>query len=398
MAKHAIYCDGTWRNRDKDKFDTSVARFFEIHAAHIPAGSRDSCMYLAGVGANDARSDKVCDADGSHDVDRIGDPPGFWDKWTGGAFGEGLDDDILSGYRYLTERYQDGDEIYLFGFSRGATMARSLAGLVNASGLVDDRSKLQDALAWYRARKGTGEAAKEAAWTKRLALSPRYVTSQEEADWRVARGHAPGKLLKIAYVGVFDTVGTLGVGGVLAQLRLSRGRFHDNFLSGIVQAARHALALDDRVAFYRPTRWNPDGLAELNERGRDSKGELLYQELWFPGNHGKVGGSGEERRISNQVAHWIADGARDAGLDLDLQDLERAHDDYAGTLHNNQGFDPLKLVPWVRVGPVRFEALHQVSVQRLRWLPEYRPPSLNKFFWREDQFAKVFVEEPTRHV
>jgi uncharacterized protein (DUF2235 family) len=128
MKKKFVLCfDGTWNSADSRKAETNVARI----ARAVRANSGDDCipqltLYLRGVGSTGIALQKVLE----------------------GAVGEGVDDNIRSGYMFLAQNYEPGDGIYLFGFSRGAFTARSLAGFISSCGLLK-RQRLGDIVdAW----------------------------------------------------------------------------------------------------------------------------------------------------------------------------------------------------------------------------------------------------------
>ena len=194
--------DGTW---DKAKTRTNVARLWRAIAPTDAADNVQLCQYVAGVGV----------------------APGI-EHLLGGAFGLGLADNIKTGYRWLSENWRPGDEIWLFGFSRGAFTARSLGGLIRKCGLAlpDDSGRVGDvvvdaAYAYYRNK-----------------IVPGVLVNgfDPTATWR--RAHA-ARDATIRCIGVWDTVGALGIPGVAAWFPFSRKRyaFHDTDLSSIVQYA-----------------------------------------------------------------------------------------------------------------------------------------------------------------
>jgi uncharacterized protein (DUF2235 family) len=99
-----VFLDGTWNSVDSN---TNVWRMRALCAAKGKDGKPQLVYYEVGVN-------------------------GF----LGGVFGQGLDENIRLAYEWLVENYNDGDEIFIFGFSRGAFTARSLAGLVAFEGIL----------------------------------------------------------------------------------------------------------------------------------------------------------------------------------------------------------------------------------------------------------------------
>jgi uncharacterized protein (DUF2235 family) len=140
----------------------------------------------------------------------------------------------------------------------------------------------------------------------------------DEQQWREKAG-IPSQntpMLQVRYLGVWDTVGALGIpsrfsiSGPLDK----KFQFHDTSLSAFVQSARHAVAIDERRKDFVPTLWdNTDALNKA--RGADpTTPDAPYQQRGFPGVHSSVGGGGGRRGLFDQSLDWILDGARAAGL------------------------------------------------------------------------------------
>ena len=283
------------------------------------------------------------------------------DKYLGGAFGAGLTRVLEDTYRQLAFLYQPGDELYVFGFSRGAYMARSLVGLLRSAGIPSRANlgqipKAIDALPAAHARRGVAQVRRVSALSSELGgeppLPPRLLArdrdQRAEVEWRLAQGAAAPQLLSVRYLGVFDTVGALGVPGFFASAPiLNRDlQFHDTQLTSMVLAARHALALDERRRTFEPTLW--DNTPELNRgalelaRVEDLAGvpreALKYREEWFAGDHGSVGGGGHGSRPLGADLAWIAEGAAAEGLAFDPAALEAAVEeaDIGAPVHNQE--------------------------------------------------------------
>lgn len=288
MKRIVVLCDGTWNSPDmtdtthvhqlSQMLDRSDAQIFE---------------YFTGVGVNQPREQ------GGFFVGR------GLNKILGGATGFGLGKKVKEAYTYIARNYEAGDEIYLFGFSRGAYTARSVAGMIRKAGIVANPSagNVRKAFRLYRKRGDRNHPDKDHIQRKRAQLSPHFATS--EADQRARRGSVP--LVKIAYVGVWDTVGQRGIPeqllGPLAAVWNGLYAFHDTALSSLVQRARHAVAVDERRAFYQPARW--ENLATLNQRA----GGTRYEQTWFVGDHGVVGGSAGTDAVSCFTLKWVVEGA-----------------------------------------------------------------------------------------
>lgn len=365
MKRIAIFCDGTW-NSPTDPETTHVHEL--SHAAERNA--EQLTFYQDGVGNRGPVGTFVDNA-----VFKVG----------GGAFGWGLNRKIKDAYGVIASNYAPGDAIFIFGFSRGAYTARSLAGMIRKAGLPAEPSarNISRAFSLYRKRGEANAPDSPGIWAERRRISPEFATSQTDLDRRGDGSH----LIDIAYLGVWDTVGALGIPDVLLG-RLSsfvnaRHQFHDADLSSLIRSARHALALDERRQLYPPAEWkNLDRLSrEAGAGAGNISGDRPYQQVWFVGDHGTVGGSGTVGELTAITMGWIAEGARKAGLtfrgDVALPaqpgdaTVDRPVISKASVLR-----DPDRpLLKW-REGPRRDFELHASVRERLNARPDYRPGSL----------------------
>ena len=373
MARIAIFCDGTW-NSPTMKQPTHVVRLFEktrrTNAQHT--------HYFEGVGTGGGEVNLFAKA-----LMKVG----------GGAFGWGLNENIKQAYAALCDQYEVGDEIFIFGFSRGAYTARSLAGMIRKCGIVANSTPdaLDEAFRLYR-KPGIDNHPDALHVLQALRkLSPRFATSDQDMNWHAVTPWRddPAQMHKveIAYMGIWDTVGSLGVPapllGPVATVWNSKYRFHDTLLTSMVKSARHAVALDERRVFYRPALWDnleaSRGHAGLNKGDRSKT--RAYQQVWFTGTHAIVGGSAPKARaLTGQSMLWIAEGAQKAGLDINMDYLlDRAPDPMADS-------HTLSQPPWLytvagnllkwRQGPGHPIDLHPSADQRVNGRRDYRPRSL----------------------
>jgi uncharacterized protein (DUF2235 family) len=373
MALIAIFCDGTWNTPDQDQ-PTHVHRLFSA----VRVGADQRPVYLPGVGTGRGWRSHLGRA-----LDRIG----------GGAFGWGLNATIKSAYRSLAMQYRPGDRIAIFGFSRGAYTARSLAGMLRKVGMIErpTAARVEEAFALYRTRGKENHPDCLHIIARRRAFSPRFATSTEELAFRGAHPVAgepdSPELLRIDFLGVWDTVGALGVPasvvGSIAKLWNRRYEFHDTRLSGMVRAARHAVALDERRVFYRPSLWDnlEQGPDDPGLNGGDRSADRPYQQVWFVGNHAILGGSAGTRELTSITLDWLAEGARAAGLELAPEPplLDRDPDPLTDSLElgSTGWFYRLfgHLLAWRR-GPGHPLDLHVSAVLRVAGRADYRPRSL----------------------
>ena len=371
MKNIAVFCDGTWNSSDATH-PTNVVRLAQAVSLGAGGGVPQVAIYLPGVGTGR----------GTTSIGR------GLDRLLGGAFGLGLNLNLEDAYRALAFAHEPGDRIYLFGFSRGAYMARSLAGLLRASGLPSrERVHLiPEAVRRYRSVLPRTHPSHESSHRFRLRVAPETTTGKAEVAWRTENGHPVGVPLNLAYLGVWDTVGALGVPAqyrLLASLINGPHQFHDTDLSSLVRAARHAVAIDERRRTFEPALWSAESLADLNARaGDDSRS---FRQTWFPGVHGAVGGGGEITTLSDRALLWVVQGAEAAGLRFDADRLppDDGLPDPAAPLHNRRAPPSLSdrimaLTATDRTGPDATEALAPETVDRWQRNRSYRPRTLRK--------------------
>ena len=269
MKRIVICFDGTW-NKPADEtssanpqVETNVRRFFESVKDRGADGAQQLKWYDEGVGTK------------------------WYDRFIGGAIGAGLELNIVQGYQFLAENYEDGDEVYVLGFSRGAYTARSLVGMVRNCGLIQPKHlTLRVAMAYgiYRTRGDNADSV-----TAKLFRSS---FSRE---------------IKIKFIGVWDTVGALGIPlDILKDLNMRFYEFHDTKLSKIVENACHAIAIDEHRGEYDVCLWNPDTAPQQK-----------LEQRWFAGAHCDVGGGYPDRRLADTTLRWMQDKASALGLAVD---------------------------------------------------------------------------------
>ncbi len=258
-----ICCDGTW-SREDNAYITNVQKLARSVAGDpaLTDGVQQLVFYLSAIASNP--------------LSRLG-----W-RW-----GYGLHGNVLALYRFLAQNYEPGDEIFVFGFSRGAFAARSLVGMLGRVGLLTWRAvndqKLPEASARFR---GTGAAhdfeASAAAFVKDYSH--------------------PG--VQVSFLGIFETVGSLGVPRAMRRAAV----FHDLQLSLIVQCARQALAIDEPRTSLPPCLWeSPEGETQ----------DPRIRQVWFEGAHADVGGGYRSTGLSDTTLLWMAREAAREGLVFD---------------------------------------------------------------------------------
>lgn len=216
----------------------------------------------------------------------VGTSGSMLERMSGGLSGDGIDDNIKQLYKFIALNYCEGDEVYLFGFSRGAYTVRSLVGMVLKSGVVH-----RDQLEW----------AHEAYELYRSTATP---DSDRAKDFRAAHG----KVVPITCVACFDTVGALGVPTNMDIFKISKRRyeFHDVVLSPLVKNAIHMLSIEeDRTAF------EPTLMKESVE------GQLTQKYFW--GRHSGVGGGLKREVICSAITFdFLVEEMKKRGLGLQI--------------------------------------------------------------------------------
>ena len=279
MAKRrrlVVCCDGTWND---DQSNTHVCRIKLAVAGRDRHGVEQRVYYDQGVGT------------------------AWHQRLRGGILGWGLSQNVRDAYAFLVDTYREGDEVFCFGFSRGAYTVRSLCGFLKVAGLLDGRHRglIDEAYRYYRLPRD--ERAGSAFHRTLAGLSRRPIG--------------------VRFLGVFDTVGSLGV--PLPWLKVLNGRhveFHDTGLSDMVETACQALAIDERRDPYRPTLWTSAPGKAVRADGTEVDQTVL--QVWVPGAHSDVGGGYDEAEMSEAERgyaavplRWMVDRAEACGLAFD---------------------------------------------------------------------------------
>ncbi len=318
-----VFCDGTWKKAD-DRNISNVVKTMRSVRASGGDGKVQVVFYDPGVGTESPIR-----------------------RFVGGAFGVGLSTNVRDGYRFIANNYEDGDEIFLFGFSRGAYTARSIAGLIGVCGLL--RNTEMDSLnAAYEIYRNQGRPADKLAALREDGF----------ADPR------------IHFVGVWDTVGSLGV--PVAQLNFlfrKRHNFFNTSLGSQMSHVYHAVAIDERRGPFQATLWNLENADRVE----------TVEQVWFAGVHSNVGGGYAEDGLANCALHWMAEKAIKHGLDLDTDFLARHAAKPDDPLSDSRKGMYLLMAPKIRdVDWTGYAgaAIHDSVLQRMMAVKDYRPANL----------------------
>jgi len=337
MKRIVICADGTWNEperKDKETGRPQPTNVLKVARAVLPRSSigvEQVVYYHEGVGTD-----------------------GGLDKISGGAFGSGMARNVRALYRFLVFNYEPGDELYFFGFSRGAFTVRTLAGFMNRVGLLekDDEFYTPEMYGLYESS-----------------------VPADSHKWQRAFRNIkdPRPCPPILFIGVWDTVGALGAPGAIGQLlNRNKYKYHDIGLNQNIQHAFHALAIDERRKPFAPSMWTkPTGWSGTLEQ------------VWFAGVHSNVGGSYSPDGLANEALHWMVEKAEDRGLEFDSRYLGHYLPCFNSVLN-----DSLTLMYKV-MGPIERtlgdhtadgEAIHQSALDRKN-LPDcaYDPSNLHPY-------------------
>lgn len=282
----ALFIDGTWNDTDK-KGETNVHKLYKATLDYS-----NQCSVNNGIPqTRDKKEQVVCYIEG------VG-TGGVLDRILGGATGFGTKNKIKKAYDFLASNYQTGDNIYLFGFSRGAFAARSLAAFVGVVGpTLAEVSEEKIAQAYLLYVKATEVES--------------YIGALRD-EW--GNGQVPAEMypIPIHFIGVWDTVRMLGLQYKDLNITHSWTQHHDHpRLPSHITHARHALALHELRPEFEPTLWED----------WDEKKQSLEQ-FWFPGAHSDVGGGYIKTELSDIALRWMAcESAKNDGLKLNLDKL-----------------------------------------------------------------------------
>jgi uncharacterized protein (DUF2235 family) len=310
----------------------------------------------------------------------------------GGAFGKGLNDNVTEAYEWLIDNYNLGDDIFIFGFSRGAYTARSLAGLIAKHGML---------------KAGAPLGVKQ--------LYERYKRKDDRTVWQLQRANSLGELkdatveetwllkysqpINIKVVAVWDTVGALGIPFFSIQgiSRQTFGFLHTG-LRTMIEHGYHALAIDEHRKDFAPTLWTirkpKDGGFTAPPRDVTS-----VEQRWFVGAHANVGGGCESDLLAQLPLRWMMKKASLHGLafknDVDLDgDVLRAPiaDSFKEFMKGAYSLVAKRFYRTIGAEPEHAEDGTHTTVNETidasvfaRWQsdPAYRPPSLNEWAQRK---------------
>lgn len=357
MKRIAIFLDGTWNTLENN---TNVWR---LKSLCDPTATNQTVYYSKGVGTNRGEIAR------------------------GGVEGYGIDQEVIDAYTWLAECFDSGDEIFIFGFSRGAYTARSLSGLICKCGVLNPGAPLSIEQLYARYERGTGE-------TIHGLLQGPTPTDLEE-QW-IVKYCVP---TNVKMVGVWDTVGSLG--NPVAPLKANISKYHylDTHLRVQNEFAFQALALDEQRKNFEPTFWTKTTENAAPDTGPPPRKLSQVEQRWFVGAHANVGGGYPSDVLAQPPLQWLMGKAAALGLQfrgpfLADQQVPTAAitDSYALFLHGwyrliaRRFYRPIGTAP--EVGTKRTtgrinETIDGTVFDRWRGNSDYRPKNLNAWALRK---------------
>jgi len=340
-----VFSDGTWQDLNT-KDSTNVVKTIEAIQPIGSDGIEQIVYYDEGIGCREMS------ADGTSLTDKI-------IKIVGGGLGLGIDRKIQDAYIFLCLNYQEGDEIYLLGFSRGAYTVRSLAGLIYNSSLLNRNfiKKVPEAYALYR---------------------DKTEATQPSSDKAIQFRHNNGKRVPIKALCCWDTVASLGLPRPILKIpffaRLDeKYRFHNNTINQMIEHAFHAVAIDESRIVYD---------VELMEVDKTHPGQ--FSQVWFPGTHGSLGGGSEDHRLSDRPLVWMLDNLKSLGLSINEDPIEPSCDAPITPKKSIFGNEVRELPE-----TTTFSDLDISVKQRWQKCSNYRPPNLERFRQELDSWSEA---------
>lgn len=324
MKNVVICCDGTANQFAADK--TNVIKLFST----LLQDAEQVAFYHPGIGTMEPEG-------------AITDIGRKVRRWLGMAVGWGLERDLAHAYNYIMNVYEPGDRLYLFGFSRGAYTVRALASILSMYGLFP---RGNEPLVPYAIRQLTTFNDEEGEAKEKFALAHGFKQTFASTE------------CPVHFMGVWDTVSS--VGWIANPLRLPRTAYNPDVLH-----ARHAIAIDERRAFFRTNVFTP---APVGQPTRDTV------QVWFPGVHADVGGGypADESGLSKLAFEWMLSEATALGLRCDVVKAKRIFAEKEEISENGMMHRSLRRVWWLAevIPKKRWRGGLRINLARRRTIPE----------------------------
>lgn len=319
-----ICCDGTSNRPDQEEDGQSAITNVCKLSRSLVSDEEQTVWYQPGIGSDTSstaqeaqRTKRILELVGAKTGSEVAAIWGRLVKAFEGAFGAGISEGIANGYAEIVRQYRPGDRIYLVGFSRGAYTARCIAGVIYRCGLLraENLRYAPEVVRLYRTRRAPNDE---------VALARSMIHSD----------------VSIEFVGVFDTVASLGVplwGWWFRALPVWRNKALATDPAAVCRHVYHALSMDERRSQFFP--------ALFTRPEKDSKLETLEQR-WFRGAHGDIGGGYARAGLSDIALGWMMDKMSRHGLVFQPNARAALKPDPLAPLHDELSRKPF----WRRFG------------------------------------------------
>lgn len=344
MKRIIICADGTWNRPEKDikkDFPTNVLKLARAISPVNKDGVEQVVFYDWGLGS-------------------------YNDKFSAGTFGKGINKNIMDCYRFIVQNYALGDELFFFGFSRGAYTVRSLAGFLNNCGILRNSKANLIPKAFKMYKSADIHPGDETSHKFRKLNS--VTISLDGLSREEKKKYTDDGCPKIHFIGVWDTVGALGIPFSVLGFLNEKHMFHDNKIGPNMLYARHAMAIDERRDDFQPTIWK-------------QRPEVDIQQVWFAGVHSDVGGGYTPDKggivAADYPLKWISEEAEKQGLVLSGHLSSRLKLSPTATLHDSKR--GIYKIAGTHVRTVlSYLDIHESVKARWDMDPSYRPKKLKQ--------------------
>jgi hypothetical protein len=262
-------------------------------------------------------------------------------------------ENVRRAYEDLANNYSDGDRVFLFGSSRGATTVLALSSLIGLFGMP---------------RRVYGGVTEEII----------RLFGQDQRDFGKVSEliEAAGcRRAEVTFLGLWDTIGSLGVPDKGMTLLTKRQyKLHDIQLSPAVRAAYHALAIDE----------NRQPFAPFLLASPDNPQQIL-QQTWFSGTHANIGGGSSDTGLSDVALMWMIEKAKEHGLGVDDDLIERTikPDPLGAITKTRSGAWLFMKKKWRKIGANSYsagtESIHESVIRRYEVMADI-PPNLSEYY------------------
>ncbi|KAI9790123.1 MAG: hypothetical protein M1835_001178 [Candelina submexicana] len=304
-SKLIVCFDGTGNRFSGDTSDTNIVKLYEKfdrdtdpHQFHY---------YQPGIGTYSANATSL-------NLGLLGSLFRRISQTVDEGVGTSFDQHVIAGYRFIMRYYDDDDKIFMFGFSRGAFTARFLARMISTVGLLSKGNEEMVPFAYKSYQDyetGTGNKTAKEHWIFMQNFKKTFCRAKA----------------KVHFLGLFDTVRSVSTFDVPFATK--------TYLAPVLRTAdhvRHAVSIDERRLKFKPA------LLAQDEKRADYMKEDI-KEVWFPGNHGDVGGgwraSGDKHGVNDANDPVQLSDISLAWMIRELQDLEPGNPSHSISWNDN---------------------------------------------------------------